>query len=61
MSVSSDVLWGSVLTNRLDGIVEVARSSLDLNLQKERKQGAIEPAFKTISTGWNKQDDTVVL
>lgn len=54
------MLWGLALTNSMHGGVEV-RSSLDRNLEKERKQWAIESAFKTISTGWNKQDDIVLL
>lgn len=45
----------------MDGGVEVARGSLDLNLERERKQWAIEPAFKTISIGWSKQDDIALL
>lgn len=37
---------GSVLSNAMDGGVEVARSSLDLNLDRERKQWATVQAFK---------------
>lgn len=61
MSGSSGMPWGSVLKNSMDGGVEVARSSLDLNLERERKQWAIERAFKTISSGCNMQDDIVLL
>lgn len=47
MSVCSRILWGLALTNSIHGGVEVPRSSLDRNLEKERKQWAIESAFKT--------------
>lgn len=50
MSVSGGMLWGSVPIDSRDGGVEVARSSLDLNLGKENseQQNSIQNNFSRL-------------